>query len=343
MWQGWLRSAAALVLTTLLLAACARPIPPELDAFRVALIDSRGQQDLHVKTELAWQALQAARADLKAELTRVEAPSGEAIAPLIRDLVQKRYDMIWVVGFPASDGVDLLAKGSTGVTFVVLDGLVSHPNVAPVLYKEEEGAFLMGVLAVRATRSKTIGFLAGMDTESTQRYESGFRAGARAADPRVQVLTEFAGTYREAGPARAQALSLAARGADVILEATGTAGFGVLQAAREKGFWVIQGDAEEAGPRDERTLAVLVKRTDRAVSRLVEQWKNKEFPAGRITLLGLREGALDYSAARWDHLPEGSQALVESWASSIREGRVTVPASAERLQSWEPPKLQGMP
>lgn len=335
----WRRGAALLLFAAVVLSGCARTAPPEPDTFRVALIDSKGQPDLQVKTALAWQQLQSAREELKADLSRVEAASPELIAPLIRDLLTKKYDMIWVVGFPGSDAVDLLAKGSTGVTFVALDGLVSHPNVAPVLFKEEEGAFLMGLLAARATKSKTIGFLGGMPTESSQRFESGFRAGARTADPTVQVLTAFSGTYRDAAPARNQALSLSARGADVILHSVGTAGPGVLQAAREKGFWVIQGDAEQSEPVDDRTLSVLVKRTDRAVARLIEQWKNKEFPAGRITLLGLRENALDYSGARWDRLPEGSRGLVENWAGAIRDGRVTVPPNAERLQSWEPPKL----
>lgn len=130
-------------------------------------------------------------------------------------------------------------------------------EVAANSFREDEGAFLAGVAAARATRSGRIGFLGGMtpdapDTEIEEdlgwaypireimsRFRNGFRAGATFTDPKVVVdevyLTEsvdMVAAFRSPALGREAATDLYARGADVVLHAASRSGARIFEAAR---------------------------------------------------------------------------------------------------------------
>ena len=57
------------------------------------------------------------------------------------------------------------------------------PNVASIMFKEQEGAFLAGVAAARMTKSDKIGFVGGMEIPVIERFQAGFLAGVAAVKP----------------------------------------------------------------------------------------------------------------------------------------------------------------
>ena len=61
--------------------------------------------------------------------------------------------------------------------FAIIDAVVDAPNVMSITFKEEEGSFLMGVIAGKMTKSNQIGFIGGKDIDTIQKFESGFVAG----------------------------------------------------------------------------------------------------------------------------------------------------------------------
>src|SRR5690606_14677262 len=112
-------------------------------------------------------------------------------------------------------------------------------NVVGLVFREEEGAFLVGAVAGLLTERQRVGFVGGMDIPLIHRFEAGYRAGVTYVCPRCRVHVGYAGTTPEAfrDPAKGKAIanSQIAAGADVVFHAAGTTGHGVFEAARAMG------------------------------------------------------------------------------------------------------------
>jgi basic membrane protein A and related proteins len=107
--------------------------------------------------------------------------------------------MIIGVGFAFTDSLSELAIRYPGKKFVCVDYSVRHDdkghvvpppeNLATLTFKEEEeGAYLVGAIAAWKSMTGKIGFLGGMDSPIIRKFLTGYKAGAEAARPDIQVL-----------------------------------------------------------------------------------------------------------------------------------------------------------
>ncbi len=81
--------------------------------------------------------------------------------------------------------------------YIIYDDVVKQPNVASIIYKQNEGSFVAGVLAglvttnkdkfPMATGSKTVGLVGGMDIPVINDFVVGFKKGVESVDPSIQV------------------------------------------------------------------------------------------------------------------------------------------------------------
>ena len=134
---------------------------------------------------------------------------------------------------------------------IVDDGTVNAPKVIGIQFNEEQGSFLVGAAAALTSKTGNVGFVGAVQTPVLEKFEAGFTAGARAADPDVQVQVAYlsrppasAGSSDPA-EARKAALGMYDAGADVIFGADGDSGSGVIQAAHERGLWAIGVDSDQ--------------------------------------------------------------------------------------------------
>jgi basic membrane protein A and related proteins len=187
--------------------------------------------------------------------------------------------------------VDKVAAAFPATRFAIVDMVVNRPNVQSFVYREHEGAFLVGILAAMASRSGTIGFVGGQDIPLVRKFLCGYEQGAVWAVPAVKVVSAMTGTTAQAwvDPVRGGELAKAqiAQGADVVWAAAGTTGLGVMQATADAGKLTIGVDSNQNGLHPGKVLTSLVKRVDRAVFEAFSGVK----PG--VTALGLKEGGLD--------------------------------------------------
>ncbi|HEY8014637.1 MAG TPA: BMP family ABC transporter substrate-binding protein, partial [Dongiaceae bacterium] len=88
-----------------------------------------------------------------------------------RRFAERGQDPIIGVGFSQADAVEKVAAEFPKTEFTVIDGVVKLPNVQSVLFKEQEGSFLVGMLAAMASKSGKVGFVGGMDIPLIRRFE----------------------------------------------------------------------------------------------------------------------------------------------------------------------------
>ena len=208
-----------------------------------------------------------------------------------RRMAQRGADPIVGIGFSQGSSMEKVAKDFPKLKFAVIDAVVKMPNVQSILFKEQEGSFLVGMMAAMASKSGKVGFVGGMDIPLIRRVQCGFEQGAKYANPKVEALANMTGTTPTAwnDPARGAELAKAqfAAGVDVVFAAAGGTGIGVYQAAKDNKKLAIGVDSNQNHVQPGTMLTSMVKRVDVAVYTAF-----KGVTPG-VTSLGLKEGGVD--------------------------------------------------
>ena len=95
------------------------------------------------------------------------------------------------------------------ITFGIIDDeTVKADNIADLVFHEEQGSFLAGVAAAKATKTDHIGFIGGVDIPLIHKFEAGYEQGARSVNAEDQdrvAVPDRDGRRRAASPARTRA------------------------------------------------------------------------------------------------------------------------------------------
>ncbi|SCK27202.1 BMP family protein [Vogesella sp. LIG4] len=217
---------------------------------------------------------------------------------VLRNLARKNVDLIVAVGFSFTQAVQTVATEFPKVKFAIVDDVAKGDNVQSVLFKEQEGSYLVGMAAAMASKSHKVGFVGGMDVPLIRAFDCGYAQGAKAADSKVEVISNMTGTTPQAfnDPARGGELARSQfdRGVDVVFHAAGGTGMGVLQAAKDKNKLGIGVDSNQNHLFPGFVLTSMLKRVDNAVYNLFMAGKNGTWKSGVVTM-GLKEGGVDWA------------------------------------------------
>jgi basic membrane protein A len=247
-----------------------------------------------------------------------------------RRFAQRGQDPIIAVGFSQAVALEKVAKEFPNIHFTIIDMMVDLPNVQSVLFKEQEGSFLVGVLAALASKSGKVGFVGGMDIPLIRRFAAGYAAGARYADPDVAIFVNMTGTTPVAwqDPARGAELARSQfdRGADVVYAAAGTTGLGVLQAAADAKRLAIGVDSNQDRLHPGIMLTSMVKRVDLAVYQAFRTAKDGTWQAG-VRSLGVAEDGVGYTIDEYNAalVTPAMREKAEAARADIIAGKIAVP------------------
>ena len=211
----------------------------------------------------AYAGLQAAKRAFGADIEVLESKSAADYQPNLTVLADEDYDQIIAVGFLMSKDLKTIALNYPKRHFAIVDAVVDEPNVSSVVFREQEGAFLAGALAAAFSKTKTIGFLGGVDVPLLRKFEAGYIAGARQVDPSVKVLVKYVGSFEDVPSGKELAGVMYGDGADVIFVAAGKSGLGAIDEARERpGAYAIGVDSDQDALAPGKVLTSMVKHVD---------------------------------------------------------------------------------
>ncbi|HWJ96270.1 MAG TPA: BMP family ABC transporter substrate-binding protein [Telluria sp.] len=246
----------------------------------------------------AFEGVQRFKKDTGISAIEAQASSDTQAEQVLRGLARKKLDLIAAIGFSQTQAVQKVAKEFPNVRFVLVDSIAQGNNVNSVMFKEQEGSYLVGVAAAMASKSKKIGFVGGMDIPLIRAFACGYTQGAKAQQPKIEILQNMVGTTAAAwnDPAKGGELARAQfdRGVDVVFAVAGGSGMGALQQAKEKGKLAIGVDSNQNYLHPGTMLTSMVKHVDNAVYEQFMQMKNGTWKPG-VTYLGLKEGGVDWA------------------------------------------------
>ena len=336
-WWTALLVVAAMFATFALPRRKAHPsVPPGPNArVRVGLVFDVGGRGDKSFNDAAYAGLLRAQRELGVSTEFLEPASSEDREAAMRLFAARGLDLVIGVGFIFSSDVDRVARDFPRVHFACIDYAPppggAPPNVAGLVFHEEEGSYLVGGVAALMSKTKHVGFVGGMQTPLIRKFEAGYEAGVHAVCPDCVMHSGYTGTTPDAfkDPAQGKALAIAEieAGADVLYHAAGATGHGVFEAAHDAGRLAIGVDSDQHDEMPDTVVTSMVKRADVTVFDTIRGIVEGHFEGG-MHVFGVKDGAIDYmhEGPHATLLPRDVIARVELLRADIASGRVVVPS-----------------
>jgi basic membrane protein A len=256
--------------------------------------------------------------------------SGDAMREqAIRQFASRGNNPIVMPGFSWETALKVVAPEFPDTKFTIIDTVVDLPNVQSVVFKEQEGSYLVGILAAMKSESGKIGVVPAFNFDLLEAFACGYAQGAKSVNADIEVLETYVGTgfeaFNDPGKATEVAKSQLDQGADVIFQVAGGAGAGVLQAAADAGKFGIGVDSNQNHLHPGSVLTSMIKRVDVATYNAMKGVEDGTWAPGTI-VLGLAEDGV--GAAFDDNnaslVTDEMKAAVEKATADIVSGAVTV-------------------
>lgn len=301
---------------------------------RIGLVFDVGGRGDKSFNDAAYAGLMRARRELGVSTEHLEPTTSEDREAALRLFAARGFDLVIGVGFIFSSDVNRVAADFPRVRFACVDYGPSAqgvpPNVAGLVFREEEGSYLVGAVAGLLSRTGHVGFVGGMEMPLLHKFVAGYGAGVQTVCPSCTVHVAYAGTTPDAfkDPAKGKALAIAeiAAGADVLFHAAGATGHGVFEAAHDARRFAIGVDSDQYDEMPDAIVTSMIKRGDVSVFDTIRSVALGHFEAG-MHVFGVRDGALDYvhEGPHARMLPREVVERVEELRDDIVAGRVRVP------------------
>nr|WP_068085369.1 BMP family ABC transporter substrate-binding protein [Pseudovibrio stylochi] len=281
----------AIVASTMVATSLAAEISPAV------IFDMGGKFDKSFN-EAAYRGAEAFKEKTGIKYREFEITNPSQREQALRNFARRGMNPIIGIGFSQASAMEKVAKEFPDTNFAIVDAVVDQPNVRSVVFKEQEGSYLVGIIAAMATKTGKIGFIGGMDIPLISAFSCGYIQGAKATKPDIQIFENMTGTTPSAwnDPVKGGELAKSqfSRGSDIVFAAAGSTGLGVLQAAADEGKLSIGVDSNQNHVQPGSVLTSMVKGVDVAVEDVFTDAMNGKFTAG-LNHLGLAENAVSYA------------------------------------------------
>ena len=311
---------------------------------------SFGDKAFNDSAQAGMEKLEAELGD-KVEVNMVEMGSDKTkFEGSMLDACESDADLIITGLWDMKEITEKVAQEFPEKKFIIFDTDVDYTigdlsNVYSMSYKQNEGAFLAGVLAASATKSdmeyanedNVIGFVGAKDTAAVINDSAvGFIEGAQFVDPDVKVLVSYVGSYVDSATAKELAITQYSNGADVVFVAAGPASVGVIEAAAESKKYCIGVDSDQSPIinqyADGMTVTSAMKGLAATVKTLLTDTVagNFDLHAGKVENLGLVSGddlTLNYVGLPVETTEWNDTFTVDDYTALVKamvDGKVTV-------------------
>ncbi len=292
------------------------------------IYDMGGKHDKSFN-ESAYTGAEKFKTDTAVEFVDFEIQNDQQREQAMRNFARRGYGPIIAIGFSQASALEKVAKEFPDTQFAIVDSVVDLPNVRSILFKEQEGSYLVGMLAAMASKTGKIGFVGGMDIPLIRKFSCGYAQGGKSVKADLEVFENMTGTTGAAwnDPTKGGELAKSqfGRGADVVYHAAGGTGIGVLQAAADDGKLGIGVDSNQNGLHPGSVLTSMMKRVDNAVYKTFDDAKNDAWTAGSYSL-GLKEDGVGWALddSNKDLITAEMKAAVEEATKKIASGEIEV-------------------
>jgi basic membrane protein A len=251
-------------------------------------------------------------------------------ASAIRDYASDGYDLVIAHGTQYGTSLFEIAPDFPETSFawgtaVDTGKEAGLENIFAYEARAEQGGFVNGFLAGKLTESNVLGVVGPVEAGDAKLYIDGFVAGAKAANPDVQVNVSYTGSFGDTALAAEAANTHISAGADIL---TGSAQqvVGAIGVANEQGVLWMGTQSDQSSLAPDTVVASQLYDWDGVFSDMIKKHQAGEY-GGTAYALTLANGGLVMDFA--DSLDADAVAAAEQEAAAIADGSFDVMAAIE--------------
>lgn len=318
---------ALFTLSLLILTACSNQKSVQNSSKSIALItDGSGIND-HSFNQSAWSGFQEYGQEHNLSQGKngyqyFQSKSATDFTQNINKAAAENYQTIFDIGYRLKKNIAQAAKKYPKKNFVIIDDTIKNrKNVASVIFRKDEGAYLAGCVAANETKTGKVGFIGGSNSTVISSFKNGFTQGvkdqAKKLHKKITIFTENSGSFTDQARVEAIASSMYSKNVDIIFHAAGGAGNGLFTAAKtinqarpaKDKVWVIGVDSDQAslgshlakgGQEANFVLTSVITGIDVATKNIANQAYKNDFPGGKQIIYGLRDNAVAITRGQID-------------------------------------------
>lgn len=295
--------------------------------FKVGLLSPGPAQD-QGWNQLAYDSIMLIKQEMGAEVSYVEISDSPAdIEKAFRDYAEQGYDMIIGHSFSHQDYAEIVAKEYPNVVFLTSGGEKFGENFAPVVFKENEVAYLMGIIAAYMTETGKAISLGGEEIPAIALPQEGFCAGFMTVEGN-ECSTTYLNSWEDITTGKEATLAGVAAGADVCCPNANIAGQGCFQVAQEAGLWAFGTNYDQSDLAPDVIVASTVFDYPKAYLAIAKEIQAGTFRANRVIGVGLETDGAAYVAFNKelkDKIPAEALQKYEEAMKLILSGELEVP------------------
>lgn len=282
----------------------------------------------------AWEGLEAVKKELgadKVDVKYLESKQDADYKPNIEQFVDQELDLIIGIGYKLADAIQEAAKHYPEQEFAIVDhSYEKQPeNVTSLLFEDNVSGYLVGLIAGKMSETGKVGFVGGIESVVLDKFENGFKAGVLAANPKAEILVQYANSFSDSALGKSIANSMISKGADVIFPCAGAAGTGAIEAVKESDKMAIGVDRDQNDLAPDHVITSAMKNVNNAVAELVKSLVDGSYKAGEVKISTLSTGGVGIAPTSEKNVPAEVLTYVEEKSKEIIDGKITVPASDE--------------
>lgn len=298
--------------------------------FKPAVIYDMGGKFDKSFNEGVWNGIKRFQDETGVEVMEFEVTNETQREQAMQRMISRGATVVLGVGFAQADAINKVAAENPDKKFSIIDvSWLDQPNLRQYAFKEQEGSYIVGMAAAMASKSGKIGFVGGMDIPLIRAFACGYVQGAKSVNADIEVIENMTGTtpaaWNDPGKGAELTQSQIDRGADVIYQAAGGTGIGVIRAAADAGKLAIGVDSNQNHLAPGSVLTSMLKRVDVAAYQTMKDAMSGNFDTG-LRNLGLAEEGVDWALDENNEklITAEMKSAVDSARADIISGKISV-------------------
>lgn len=241
-------------------------------------------------------------------------------------------DVVIAVGWQFYDALQTVAPGFEDKKFIFVDNDIREiPNLMSILYAQNEGSFLVGYIAGKMTTTGKVGVVGGQDGVVINDFIVGYEAGAKHANPDVQVIRKYTETFENPSKGKEATLALYDEGCDIVFAVAGKTGEGVFEAAAERKLYAIGVDSDQKYINPDVILCSCIKEVGKSIFDTISDMDTL-YKGGEAWLANTASGYISVGYGddtMTQQVSDELKAEVEQLMQQIVSGEIKVPTTLE--------------
>ena len=155
-----------------------------------------------------YQAMVDAAAECGWETVYTDNVATADFTTVMTDYAELGYDLIFAPGNQYTDAGKQTAEEYPEIKFALLNGTVETENITSVLPDAKQIGYMAGALAGLMSKTNNIGFIGGVELDTTRAKLECYEKAAQKVNPEIKVSSAYAGSFSDTAKGKEIASSM---------------------------------------------------------------------------------------------------------------------------------------